>query len=164
MDQYKQLQTYKGWFYVLCTIVLIYTLVRKRSTLLKNAINDITKAYSELQATYEKLVEIQEELENQKKINENIFKDANVIIQTWNKEGQITRLNPFGQKLLGYTEEEVLSKKWIDIFVQDENRRNMADEFENIQNGIHNRNNESHWITKDDNKIDVILNNSFLSF
>lgn len=164
IERYKQIQTYKGWIYVLITIVLIYLIVRKRSGLVRKAMQEMFHAYNELQFTCEELVATEEELKDQKKLNENIFEDAKVIIATWNEEGQVTRLNPFGQELFGYTEEEIFNKKWIDLAVSEQNLSKNANNFNRISQGLQQRNYENKFYTKDKRKIDIIWNNSVLNY
>lgn len=47
-EEYKLLQTYKGWFYILITITLVYTLMRKMEIRIKNAMEKSYKAIKEL--------------------------------------------------------------------------------------------------------------------
>ena len=161
---YKQFQTYKGWIYVLITIGLIYSLVYKRSSMVRNAMIKMSYAYEELQTTYEELVATEADLMDQRRFNEQIFTDANVIIGTWDEQGRLTSLNPYGQNLFGYTPEEVLGEKWLDLFIQEENKANMINNFKRIQQGQQQPNHESQFISKNNKKLDIIWNNSLLYF
>ncbi|WHH61091.1 EAL domain-containing protein [Petroclostridium sp. X23] len=61
----RQVQTYKGWFYVTTTMVMVYILIRNRMSLFMNAINKVYEGYEEVAATHEELVAIEEELREQ---------------------------------------------------------------------------------------------------
>jgi diguanylate cyclase (GGDEF)-like protein/PAS domain S-box-containing protein len=121
------------------------------------------QAYEELQVTYEELVATEEELIDQKKFNDNIFMDAHAIIATWDKQGRIKSINPFGQDLLGYTEKEIYNKKWSDLFLTKEKRQNI-NYFKLISQGEQYKNYESQFITKNNKIIDILWNNNMMSY
>lgn len=164
VNKYKQAQTFKGWFYVIINILLLFYLVLKRSVRIMNALVDLHTTYDELQSTYEELVSIEDELTDQKKFNEKIFMESHVIMGTWDKEGRIIRLNPYGQKVLGYSEEELINQKWSDLFISENNKSNIYNNYDRISHGSQIRNHESQFITKDEKKIDIIWNSSLLNY
>ena len=161
---YKQFQTYKGWVYIFITIGLVYSLVYKRSSMVRDAMIKMSYAYEELQTTYEELVATEADLMDQKRFNEQIFTDAKVIIGTWDEQGRLTSLNPYGQNLFGYTESEVLGGKWLDLFIQEDNKANMINNFKRIKQGQQQPNHESQFVSKDNKKLDIIWNNSLLYY
>ena len=61
---YSQIQTLKGWFYVLITSILIYFLVKTRSTLIKNSVTKASEAHNNLQRVYNELVIAENKLLN----------------------------------------------------------------------------------------------------
>ncbi len=62
---YILLQTYKGWFYVIATMIMVYLLICRRMSLLEKAIKKIYEGYEELSAAHEELTTIEEELRQQ---------------------------------------------------------------------------------------------------
>lgn len=164
VNQYKQAQTYKGWFYVLINIVLIYYLVWQRSVRIKKALRDLNITYGELQATCEELVSIEEELTDQKKFNEKIFMESRVIMGTWGEDGKIKRINPYAQEILGYTSAELVNEKWVDIILSDELKEVNRSRYEEISEGIHVKNHAGQLLTKDGDKVDIIWNSSLLTY
>ncbi len=164
VNRYREAQTYKGWIYVVINIILIFCLVGKRAVRVKNTLSDLHETYEELEAAYEELVSMEGELTDQKKFNEKIFMDAHVIMGTWDEKGRITRLNPYGQAVFGYTEEEVIHKKWMDLFIEEENKSKIVNNYDRIKQGKQIRNHESRFLTKDNRKIDIIWNNSLLNY
>ena len=53
---YKEIQTYKGCFYVVITTIFIYILIKSRMKIINNSINKISNLYSELKLTHEELI------------------------------------------------------------------------------------------------------------
>lgn len=55
IELYKHLQTYKGWFYILITTLMVYLLIRSKILLLKNENVKTIRAYEELSAAHDEL-------------------------------------------------------------------------------------------------------------
>lgn len=160
---YKQLQTYKGWLYVFLTMILVYILIRKKMKLMQNATNKTIKAYVKLREVHEDLLSMEQELGYQKYFTQNIIDDAPVIIGIWDEQGRIKSLNTFGQKIFGYSEEELRNKKWLELLVPQENKIIMNDVFEEIKRNKELKNHESQFISKDGRLIDILWNSSMLN-
>ncbi|RQD68817.1 MAG: EAL domain-containing protein [Tindallia sp. MSAO_Bac2] len=64
-DTYHTLQTYKGWFYVLMTALVLYGLLHEQMKKLKNSRQKLLTSYEELESAYEELIAMEEELEHQ---------------------------------------------------------------------------------------------------
>lgn len=146
LGQDKPIKSNIGWSYLVVAAIAIYIIVRARTVIILNVLEEQQK----------------EDEENKRKI-EKVFREAPVIIATWDKMGQIKKLNPYGQKILGYTEEEIINKKWVDILVSEDERPQMRKDIERIKHtkvlGKHN----SSFITKNKSKVDIIWNSSFVS-
>ena len=61
---YSQVQTLKGWFYVLITSLLIYFLVKTRSTLIRNSMVKVNETHKNLERVYHELLNAEEKLLN----------------------------------------------------------------------------------------------------
>ena len=61
---YSQVQTLKGWFYVLITSFLIYFLVKTKSTLIKNSMLKVSETHKNLERVYNELLSAEEKLLN----------------------------------------------------------------------------------------------------
>ncbi len=61
---YSQVQTLKGWFYVLITSFLIYFLVKTRSTLIKDSMLKVSETHKNLERVYNELLSAEEKLLN----------------------------------------------------------------------------------------------------
>lgn len=122
----------------------------------------IIESYENLQSTYEELVATEEELIYQKDFTANIIRCAPVVIATWDDEGRIKSLNPFGLRLFKYTENEILNKKWLELLIPTENKHLMKSVMGQIKNNKKLKNHESQFITKDKVKIEMLWNSSIL--
>lgn len=160
---YKQLQSYKGWLYVFATTILVYILIRKRMRLMQNATNKTLEAYKLLKISHDELINMENELGYQKNFTQNIIDDAPVVIGIWDEEGKIKSLNPYGQKIFGYSQNELVDKRWIDLLIPQENKLAMNIVSEKLKQNITLKNHESQFISKDRNVIDILWNSSALS-
>ncbi|WP_052661323.1 EAL domain-containing protein [Clostridium aceticum] len=161
---YRQLQTYKGWLYVLITMILLYTLIKKRVKLMESATNETIEAYIQLRETHQELISMKKELEYQRRFTQKIIDDAPVIIGIWDKDGKIENLNPFGQTTFGYKEAELTNKKWFNLLLSQENKLKMHNAFEKISQGREFKNYESQFISKDGRSIDILWNSTMLNY
>ncbi len=64
-EQYQTVQTYKGWFYVVMTALLLYVLLNGQMKKLKDSRQKLLVSYEELESAYEELLAMEEKLENQ---------------------------------------------------------------------------------------------------
>ncbi|ABR49075.1 diguanylate cyclase/phosphodiesterase with PAS/PAC sensor(s) [Alkaliphilus metalliredigens QYMF] len=159
---YRQIQTYKGWLYVLVTMILIYVLVEKRSVLFGKSIMKIKEAFEELQATYEELVATEQELLYQKDLTESIIREAPVVIGIWDEEGKIKSLNPFGESIFGYSQDELYDKKWWDLLNTEADENLMENIFKKVKNSKQFKNHELEFIASDQKRVDLLWNSSVL--
>ena len=99
-------------------------------------------------------------LKNDKKF----FMDAHVIIATWDIQGRITGLNPFGQRVFGYSEEEIINKKWDELLIAEEDRSEIVNYFIKISQGNQIANHEIKFKSKQNTRIDIIWNDSLITY
>ena len=88
------LQTYKGWFYVIATGVLLYLLIHRSVTEIKSS--ELKK--QEAGAKYSELVE-----------------NASDIVYSTDTSGKFTSINGAGESITGYRRAEFLEKNLADI-------------------------------------------------
>ncbi|OEF98383.1 putative bifunctional diguanylate cyclase/phosphodiesterase [Desulfuribacillus alkaliarsenatis] len=162
LSLFRQIQTYKGWIYVLVTMGLIYTLVRSRSTLFQKALNTIRQSYEDLEATHEELVASDEELINQTEFTENMINNAPVIIAAWNDKGEIIRINPYGLKLLGYSQDEMFGRMWAEFLSGNKDEAVVIETLKQIQKNSQLKNIESKFMTKDKKEVTILWNSSII--
>ncbi len=162
METYKHLQTYKGWFYILVTTLMLFFLIRDRIILLRDENKKTQGAYNKLSIAHGELTTAKAELVFQKELTESIINDAPVFIFTHNEESMIS-LNPFAQKMCGYGIEDLHEKNWIEILVPVEYRDQVRKVFKGIRERKQLQDYEVPLITKDGFLINVLWNSTMMS-
>lgn len=117
----KEIQIYKGWFYVMVTAVIFYFIIRKTLQLYKEANDSVLRGYEELSAAHVELMAMNEELEEQNFRLENQHDELTVIqeryqlavegandgIWDWDIQKDVYFITNQWKKLLGYDPHEV---------------------------------------------------------
>jgi len=60
-----------------------------------------------------------ETFSHKKEFLESIIETANAIILTWDNDTTITSFNTYGKKILGYSNEDIVGKKWLEFIPPD---------------------------------------------
>lgn len=162
VEKYKHFQTYKGWFYIFITTLMVYLLVRKGLILLKNELFKTAAAYDKLQASHEELMKTEAELVYQKKLNDNIISEAPIFIVT-HDENRLISFNPYSQKVCGYTVGDLEGKTWMKLMVPQEYWPGLRKVFAEIREGKQIYNYECPLIAKDGSVINILWNSNLLS-
>jgi diguanylate cyclase (GGDEF)-like protein/PAS domain S-box-containing protein len=165
IEVYRELQTIKGWIFVLISVFLIYSLVKIRSELYRKSINDLQNSYQELETVYEELEASNQEilvkdtyLEYEKNLNNKIFNNANVLICIWDHNGVIKEINPYTEKVLGYEKKELIASNWLDLLGNQNEGFHIEKVIKGIQDNKFARNHENELITKDKKRIQILWN------
>jgi len=130
-DQYQILQTYKGWFYVLTTMVLFYILILKRLKLyqytlmnLNDSYTKLSKVDTELRTNMETLREKQAQLLMSQQRYELAVDGVNDAIWEWDLEKDIYYLSPkWQEKIMGNEKSELSFKDWQTFIHPDDQQR-----------------------------------------
>lgn len=133
---YKKLATYKGWVYVLVTMMLIYSLVLKRLVLFEKAIKKIYNNFEALNSANEESIALEEELRQQfdeLEIHRNALivseqryelavEGADCGIWDWDIKNNIYYISPKWKSYLGYCENELDNTfdDWVSLLHPDE--------------------------------------------
>ena len=165
IKMYQELQTYKGWFFVFISMLLIYHLVKSRSVLYQESIHDLQSSYEELESVYEELearskeiLEKEEILQYEKKLNKRIFDYSNVFIILLDSNGDVKRVNPFVKNMLGYSDKDLVNRNWIDLLVPKEDIKFSQELFKYLKKREKIINYEIRFKTKEGNKINILWN------
>lgn len=151
----------KNWIFAAITTVLVYFLVYKRLNKIRELSIILHKNEKELSATTEGLMATQEKLDKEQMLSENIFKNSTSIVFTWSLDGRIKKFNPYGEKVTGYREEELIGKSWIDIFLQEEEKQKVKGLVQYLKSGRTLKNSIGDiWRTKDGKIIELIWTDS----
>lgn len=108
---FTSLQTYKGWFFVGVTAILLYVVLRREFGALERA---------------ERAVR-----ENERRLRE-MLENLRLIAMTLDTAGRITFCNEYLLTLSGWKREEVLHKDWFAMFVPETEERVRSVFFENV--------------------------------
>lgn len=163
LKTYKYSQIYKGLFYVFITTLLVYRLIKRRLNMWFLEYNKKERAYHDLKLAHEELISLESELDYQKKLNENIIMEAPSIIITWDDTGRILSINPLGEKITGYTEEELVKSKGWPILIPEDRSHLIGSIYNKIKNNKSALNYDGAIITKDGKRIDILWSSKMLS-
>lgn len=110
----QNIQTYKGWFFILSTTILIFLMVKQQMSLVINLKNKLLKS----EQRYKKIVTITHDL-------------------IWNtdKEGRITFINEACKSIYGFSPEEMIGKKFSEFLAKDQYEYNLETLSEKIKLG-----------------------------
>jgi len=170
---YIRIQTYKGWFYIVITGIIFYYIIKSKIMQFKDATDKIHQGYEELSAAHEELLAMDEELNlhynetirlkeflhKEKELSDSIINNASIIILGLNVEGAIIEFNPFAENIIGYSKDEVLGEKWLDLFIPVNRRRETNEILNRILSGEI-INSEDQVKTKKGNILDILWNSN----
>ncbi|MDT8427443.1 MAG: EAL domain-containing protein [Pseudomonadales bacterium] len=123
------LQTWKGWFFVLSTALVLFFLAR-------NALADREQAYEQLAAAQTGLIE------SQRKINHLLDANPTILyaLRITDDGTETLFVSSSGTRILGYTEEEMMAPDWWQNNLHPDDREAAQQAFEEIlvsSNGVH---------------------------
>ena len=160
---YRNYELYKGALYVFLTTLLIYSLIWKRIHMFNQAISTVIKTSANIKKSNEELSEAKEELSFQIKFTENIVNAAAVIIAVWDEEGKVKKINPYGEKILGFTSSELFNRKWIDVLVPYENRDKLNRDLQNSNGGLGLKDFHTELLTKSGERVTILWNSNLIN-
>jgi PAS domain S-box-containing protein len=111
----EQMQTFKGWFFIVITALVIYFIVRtqiKMVVKLKNQLNESDYLYKQIVGL------------------------THDVIWTLDKNGVITFINQASKRVYGFYPEEMIGKKINSFTNQDSNEKNKKLYFDYLKQGI----------------------------
>lgn len=159
MESYKSMQIYKGWLFVLITMILFFILISEKARKIKNATERAFRAYEDLKTSNHEQDLLEKELNYQKSLIQNIIEEAPVIIVIWDENGKILKTNSFCNKTFGYSEDELLGKIWLDFFVVSHNKQKINIIFQEIIQKGGPREYEINFVAKTGQKLDILWSN-----
>ncbi|WP_026894026.1 sensor domain-containing protein [Clostridiisalibacter paucivorans] len=125
-----------------------------------NAGNPLKLAGSHTDITEQ--LKLKERLQKEQLLSNNVINDVSVIVVIWDNDGRIKRINPYTERITGYTEDEVVGKIWIDKFIPKKDKYYMKKVFDTIRKGNILKNHESRILSKKDEILNVLWNSSVL--
>lgn len=162
IEVYKHYQTYKGWLFIFITTLMLFFLIRDRIVLLRNENSKTQSTYDKLSMAHNELTKAKTELDFQKELTESIISDAPVFIFTHNEECMIS-VNPFAQKMCGYTIEDFNGRNWIELLVPLDYQENIRKILKDIREKKQVQDFEIPMISKDGSLINILWNSTMMS-
>ncbi len=161
-ENYASLQTYKGLFYVIISAFFIYHITYSRMRRIYREYTKTESAFEQLQKAHEELLNLESELSYHKDLNNSIIDKAPVIILTWDSKARFLSMNSFGQKHLGYTEEDLQrGLSWIDL-IPKEREKIAIQIYNSILEEKQFINYEGPAIRKDGKQVDILWSSKLL--
>jgi len=105
---------------------------------------------------------LKENLHQEKELIESISKEAPLMILVCNRMGIVTKINSFGETLLGYEEDEILGKDAYEILIDEHDKSELDRHLEKVFQGKVITNVETEMATKTGEIKTILWNNSFL--
>lgn len=175
-NQFVQFQTYKGWFYVVLTAILLYFLIQldnrkiyalsrtlsEKNQELTSFSEEMIAKDDELEVNIEQLNRSMEALERNRNYIDEIFNSTNTFILLWNLQGQVIDINEHFLNALEYSKEDVMGDKFEHLIHPDE--KFSFERF--IEDLIKNRvliNMENRIVTKTGAILDVLWNDKLIT-
>ncbi|WP_409228147.1 bifunctional diguanylate cyclase/phosphodiesterase [Gudongella sp. SC589] len=106
---------------------------------------------------------LKENLHQEKELIESISKEAPIGILVCNRMGIVTKINSFGEILLGYKEDEIVGKDAYQIFIDEQEKSELDIHLEKVFQGKAMRNIETKMATKTGEIKTILWSNSFLN-
>lgn len=104
------------------------------------------------------------ELKIEKEWSKNIINNAPVIIIGLKEEFEIAIFNHYAEKITGYRAQEVIGKKWIDIFIEEKDKTSLWEEWDKVvKNKLINETHQNFILTKNKDKLLIYWNNIVLT-
>lgn len=150
-----EIQTAKGWLFIILTVIILFWLVNSRMKLIKDFID-------QLFATSSVLTQTEEQLQIQKALTEKIIGQAPVMIVIWDKEGNLKSISPYALEVLGYDDYKALTRDWINLVLSDINAEGMRNVFRKLKSKQRLFNIETELTKKDGTKVNVLWNSGIL--
>ncbi|AVP54315.1 sensor protein [Clostridium tetani] len=172
MNNYGKMHKYKDIIYMIITTILFFILNYKMMSDNKKAKEKAEDSCKELIAIHEELlfkkqllknqIELEENLKMEKVFSQNVINNVNAIIIVWNVKGKIKTVNSFAQTLLGYTENELKGKIWVEVLIPKADKKELYNIYNRVISGEIIKNYESKLITKSGNIIEALWNNTMI--
>ena len=174
-EKVNQFQTYKGWFYVAITAMLLYFLIKFDNLKIFSLMKDVNEKNQDLLSYSEELLAIEEELhlkikdlntsmdslEKHKDYVNEIFNNSNTMIVIWSLEGEIIDVNQYFVELMKYEKNEVIGNKWANYIHPDETF-SFSEFIELLKSKKRVRNNKGRVVTKTGETRSVLWNDKII--
>ncbi len=173
--QFLEFQTYKGWFFVLFTAVLLYFLIRIDNFHIFNLSKSLSEKNQDLTSFSEELLAVEEELqlkisdlntsmtslEKYKNYIDEIYNNSNGIILLWSLEGDIIDVNDYFVELTKYQRSDIQGRKFVDLMHSDESF-STSEFFDRLRHSQSLKNRENRMVDKEGKALTILWNDKII--
>ncbi len=148
IDAYDQIQTLKGWLFILITGFLLYLSIKRDNKIIYSLNEELTVA--------------NDELKEQRSLVDEIYQQSNAAIMIWSTDGVIVECNDYFCELFGYSSEELIGKNYVEMLILPENKSMFYDFIERLKEKKRSFNSEEKHLTRSGDIIYVAWNDAVL--
>jgi len=166
------LQTYKGWFYVLSTSLLLYFLVKAGYDEIFNLTKALYEKNEELISFSEELIakddelnekiiklnETMNHLEDQKRFKDEIFNTTSTVVMIWNLNGELIETNNRFSELFKFDSHEAIGHKWDELLLEEKEGHTSDEVLKKLGADNKLESYENHIIAKDGKRLSMLWN------
>ncbi|MCX7922704.1 MAG: EAL domain-containing protein [Clostridia bacterium] len=105
---------------------------------------------------------LKKKLSKEKDFSSSIVNNAGIIILVWKMDGTVIEFNKYAEIATGFSADEVIGKKWLDVIIPQESLADVKVAFGRIKKGELAQNYENQIMCRDGRRIDVLWNNNIL--
>ena len=113
----------KGWFYVLITAIIIFILIYKEMKEVIESKEKIQDINLMLEEEIQKKIQIENELNKEKVFMEAIFNSVPGLVYLYDNENKFVRWNKKHSEITGYSDDEIISMNFLDLYKYDEKNK-----------------------------------------
>ena len=112
----------------------------------------------------QELIESYQTVSEEKRKAQQYLEIAEVIIVAMDTSGKVTLANRKAAEILGYQQDEIIGKSWIDHFIPEQERNNVKDAIEHIVSGNleYEKYRKNNILTKDGTEKMIAWNNAYI--
>lgn len=170
------LQTFKGWFYVISTSLLLYFLVKggyseifiltkalyEKNEELVSFSEELIAKDDELNEKIIKLNETMNHLEDQKRFKDEIFNTTGTVVMIWNLSGELIEINNRFSELFKFDSSEAIGRKWHELLLEEKENHTIEEVLWSLGADKKLESYENHIVTKDGKRLCVLWNKKMI--
>lgn len=149
-DLYSNIQTFKGWFFILFTSGSLYLFIKSDNAIIYKLNEELSRSNKELDER-ESLIKV-------------IFEQSHSAILIWRVDGTIIEVNHYFTQLFGYTREEVIGAKWQDLSASNMTDSDLNVLVSTLENTTGNQQFEKEILTQDGQTLHIAWNDTLLDY
>jgi diguanylate cyclase (GGDEF)-like protein/PAS domain S-box-containing protein len=168
-DIYADMQTYKGWFYVVLTASALFFLVKLDYRHILTLNQQLLKQSQTLKAAYDESIALEGKLKekinnilDKQKFIDTVLDHSQVAIVLWDTEGVVIDANSYYLELLGRDKKELIGNRWLDFIMEESEKPKLEAMINDLKMGRIVNSIENKIFGKDGSFAHILWNNSIV--